>query len=721
MTSKLSKLTMTVAVAAITGTGIASTASAAISELVVTSQRREQSIQNVPIAVSAFSAEQMDVRQINETLDVVRVIPNLTGNNNTGPGSSNSYYLRGLGNSESIATFDPPVSTYVDDVYIARQNANNYALFDVERIEVLRGPQGTTFGRNTTGGAVNVITRRPGEEFGGRIKAEVGSYDRVAISGVVDIPVSDKVLTKFAGYYIDDNGYGDNAVTGEEVNDENSWGVRGDVRLLLNDSVTWDLAVEQLSQEGTNLAGIDRDTPHDSNTTFRKDCGKPGNLDDVMTSGCGMGNDTETFSIYSNLQWDVSFGTIEFITGWRDLEQDFTLDFFPGPGYVIVNQGTHEQFTQEIKLNGTLFDDRLDYVAGLFYMDEDNETDFTDWGFGSLWSRKLENKTENISAYIQGDYAINDQWTFTLGARWTEEEKDIAFTPLAMDGDFINGVEVTADFDTSDLIAAGIPVDQKVSKVTPKIGIQYQHTDDLMFYASATNGFKSGGWNARDDEADKLVAFGPEEAWSYEIGMKGDFLDNTLRVNSAIFFQDTTDLQVPSVLFGTTTFVTSNVADLETWGVEVEAQYSPIDNLDLFASVGYLNAEYKNALPESQVADDVTGAITADPTRSPEWSVAVGGNYRIPLNNAGGDIVLGGDVIWRDEYWTATDNLDPNSLAESTTVVQARVGYENQDQGWGAFLECKNCTDEEILTSTLFGKYYFAEPRRVNFSVRLNF
>lgn len=728
MKRTITKLMLSTAVAATTVTGIAIPAFAQLPELFVTAQRRAESLQTVPIAVSAFDAEQMDIRQINETLDITRLVPNLVGHNNTGPATSNVYFIRGLGNTESIPSFDPPVSTYIDDVYVARQNANNYALFDVERIEVLRGPQGTTFGRNTTGGAINVITRRPGDEFAAKAKVEYGEYERYAVSGVVDIPISEQVLTKFAGYYIEDEGYVDNLTTGETLNDEKSWGVRADVRFLITDDVTWDVAVEGMGQEGTNLA-TSFATPRKSNTGLRSDCGSPGSVTDAV-NGCGLGNDTETFSVYSNLSWDVGIGTIEFITGWRDLSQDFTLDFFDDPsesgGFTIANQGEHTQFTQEIKLNGTI-GDRIEYVVGAFYMDEDNDTDFTDIVPGAiLASRKLENTTENISLYAQGDFALNDQWTLTAGARWTDEEKDIAFSNLRPLFSSVPGIlmgmptdyTVVGSITTADLVAAGIPTEQSETKVTPKVGIEFEPNDDLLFYLSATNGFKSGGWNARSTTPELNAAFGPEEAWSYELGMKGDFLDNTLRINANVFYSDVEDLQLISgvEVGGIVEFATQNAADLEVWGAEAEIQYSGVENLDLFLSVGYLDDEY-DSFTDVGAAAVAAGRLGAEPVRTPDWSVNFGGTYTIPLANDAGEFVLGADAAWKDDHFTSVGN-GPGTLADAYWLVQARAGF--QAENWGLFAECKNCADEEYLAST-FVIPYFGEPRRWNISLNLNF
>ena len=219
-------LSRSVAISALTAVTL-DPAYAAIEEVTVTAQRRAQNIQDVPLAITALSEEELQERQIDEPLDLVNYIPNLFGGNNTGLGTANAYYLRGIGNTESIATFDPPVGTYVDNVYIARQNGNNVNFFDVDRIEVLRGPQGTLFGRNTTGGAVSIHMKKPSEEMGGWIEGAIGDFDRKMLRASIDIPVSDTVLTKFSGFWLDEDGYVENRTTGEELNGDEAWGVRG--------------------------------------------------------------------------------------------------------------------------------------------------------------------------------------------------------------------------------------------------------------------------------------------------------------------------------------------------------------------------------------------------------------------------------------------------------------------------------------------------------------
>ena len=222
-----------------------------LQDIIVTAQRRPEKVQSIPVAVSAFTEQTIRALNLNDAISVSKYVPSMISQHNAGLATANSYFLRGLGNTQSAATFDPPVGTYVDDIYVARQNANNYAYFDTERVEVLRGPQGTLFGRNTTGGAVNLIMRKPSEDFGGRFEVTGGSYRRFTVKGSVDAPISEKILTKLSAFYVTDRGFLKNITTGEHLNGDKSYGVRGDVRLKPTDALTIDLSGEYTNNQGT--------------------------------------------------------------------------------------------------------------------------------------------------------------------------------------------------------------------------------------------------------------------------------------------------------------------------------------------------------------------------------------------------------------------------------------------------------------------------------------
>ncbi len=697
-----------------------------LEEIVVTAERREASVQEVPIAVSAFSEEALEALQINETLDLVEVVPNLFGGNNTGLATANMYYLRAQGNDESIATFDPPVGTYVDDVYITRQNANNFTFFDVERIEVLRGPQGTLFGRNTTGGAINVILKKPGEEFGGYAELGVGRWDGFTARASVDMPFSEKVLSKFSFFHQSHDGYLSNIVDGKTYNDLDNMGFRGALRFLPNDNVIWDLSVDYMETEGANIHG----QLSSASTRISRSILTPGlpagglylfTFAPVpfVSKGADYGNETETLAVVSNLGWDMLGGRSNLIVGYRDMDQEFLLNF-PGVGdnnddfFWIDNAGEHETLTAEWKWNGSIMDGGADLVAGVYYMDEDNKTDFADYLFGGLFllaDRVLSNSTKSWAAYAQADIAVGERGTLTIGARYTDEEKTLRLsdnTPLNL-------------LTTANLVAAGIPIRLTESKVTPRIAYTHEFSEGVMGYASVTNGFKSGGWNARGSTPGAWEPFGPEEIWSYEVGLRADWLDNTLRTNLTLFYSDLDDLQTTAAT-PSGQFLTTNAGGLEVPGLELEVTWLPTENWSIFAALGLQDAEYVS-LPEgctvpntSYAAYDVNCNV-ADPKRSPDETLTLGTTVEFDLASIGATLRPFGSMRYIGKNVVGTSN---GGKQGSTTLWNAGIALIDNDGRWEVIAECRNCSNEVYFTSNLFIPYY-TPPGAWNARVKFNF
>ena len=784
-----------------------------LAEIVVTAQRRAEKVQDVPIAISAFSADQLQALNITETLGISKLIPNLLAFNNTGLGTANGYYLRGIGNTESIATFDPPVGTYADDVFISRQNANNLGLFDIDRIEVLRGPQGTLFGRNTTGGAVNVILRKPDEELGGFVEAGFGQFGAQQLRASVDLPISDRFLTKLSGYYVSDDGFVSNPVTGEnDLNASESLGLRAALRFLVNDDLTWDFSIQSTRDEGLNilnfvagsggqayrggvttnpLVSIPSEGPQvelapqrpglpptsvsaqsiearcaGTITRSRFSCtgltstGTPlANLVTGDKRNYNLGNEVENLLVTSNLQWSTGLGDVEFITGYVDLKQEFAIDFFngttvnpatgpmlptnPAGGFVITNDGEHEQFSQEVKLTGDL-NDNIRFVAGLYYFDEQNETDFADLFSISptttlvLADRILKNEARAWAAYTQWDFSFADAWTLTLGGRYTDETKEIDFIQNA------NPRVAPASAISSALMsAAGIPLELDTQQFTPRVAIKYDVNNDVNLFASATRGFKSGGWNARGTTSVANQPFEPETVWSYEAGLRSEWLDRRLRVNLTAFLLDVSDLQTGAGFQAAPgapiTFITRNFAGLENKGLEAEIIYSPVDELTLFAFAGMQDAKYKDIAPlivaqqgscRASIAgtggrpqDCAAGIVNpagdiSEPVRAPD-TLTLGGSYRF---NIGEKLTLTPNVAWA---WTGDNNVgtngSPPGLVDAYSTLDAGLMLANSDAGWQVNAACSNCTDEVQVVSVLSELSYIQAPRTWWVNFRYNF
>lgn len=689
-------------VSAAIATVLPNVASAQLEEVLVTAERREASVQDVPIAVSAYSEEMIERLQIDDTLDLINVVPNLFGGNNTGLGTANMYYLRAQGNDESISTFDPPVGTYVDDVYITRQNVNNVALFDVERIEVLRGPQGTLYGRNTTGGAISVVMKKPSDTMQGYVEAGAGNWGKTMVRGSIDLPLSDNVLTKFSAYYVDTDGYLENRTDGKDYNEADLTGIRAALRWLISDSMTWDIAVDGGKSEVANIHGfLDGDDRYSLSV-----------LGSGLPMGGGMsdyGNEVDTLNITSNLAWDAMGGTANLILGSRSIEQDFllnfpfSLDFFPD-FFIIDNQGEHDMYSAELKWSGDIMDGRAFLQTGVYYMDEDNTVDFVDYldlaavgvpappstAFLTLADRVLSNTTESFAVYAQADIKIGNNGTLTLGARYTDEEKTVDFQGT------VNSAE---------MVAAGIPLSQSEQEITPRIAYAHKFTDNFMMYASATNGFKSGGWNARGSSSGALQAFAPETIWSYELGMRGDWVDGRLRTNITLFYSDLEDLQTTSAT-PDGQFLTTNAGGLEVPGIEAEITALPTDNWQIFAALGWQNAEYKDlpggcVTPNANLAAYDADCNIAEPKRSPHQTYTIGTSVDFSL----GGVTVTPNIMLRylGSQYPGTRNSGYN---ESVTLLNAGVKLSMADSRWELNLECKNCGDKTYTQSFLFTRYY---------------
>ncbi|NNM00789.1 MAG: TonB-dependent receptor plug domain-containing protein, partial [Gammaproteobacteria bacterium] len=369
-----------------------------LEEVVVTAQRREATLQEVPVAVSAFDKVSIERRQSFNTVDIVNNVPNLVGNNNIGQSTATTVFLRGVGTTESIVTVDTATGFYVDDVYMARQGVNNMSLYDIERVEVLRGPQGTLHGRNTTAGAIKIFTTKPSDEFDFKAEASYGRFDRWNLKGTVNVPLTDQLFVRATAITNQGDGFTDNATLGE-VNDRDTVGFRGALRWEATDSLTFDLVGDWSESDSDSLYGIDLLPANGVSPVYSF------SNTDLFQSSSGLNqfNEGEASGVSLDINWDINDKVaIESITSYRNTRQKWDLDLSDKPFPTIFRLLTindSDQFSQEVKLNATLFDDRVDLVVGAFYFDEESFSIIGDnIGFaGVMPSRTYDVNVESLA------------------------------------------------------------------------------------------------------------------------------------------------------------------------------------------------------------------------------------------------------------------------------------------------------------------------------------
>ena len=685
-----------------------------LQEVVVTAERREASLQSVPVAVSAISAEAIADRQITEAKDLQRVAPSLRMSNNITSPTNLSPSLRGsLQQDASLVVAESPFGLYVDDVYLARLNGNNVTLADIERVEVLRGPQGTLYGRNSLAGAIKFVTRTPGDTPWLTARVGAGNWNQYVVSASAGGPLGDAWAASVAAQVNSKDGQYRNRVTLEDTGLERNVAVRG--KLAYRGSETFK-AVFSVSYTDSN---------NDSNQLVPGTSGSvPGNAqftsDDVVftyddrtvstpTVNHGLGlisdkprSDTQQLIASANLSWDVGFGTIRAISGYVKTDDYFTTDFSGTGALLGASDPRAEQFSQELQLQGTAFGDRLNYLVGAYYFTEDGDQDFA-WWLGVLGgptsTSQIKASTDSISLFAQGDYAITDQLKVTAGARWVSDDKDFAL-------DFQRRTPIPLGPLTDRVVLAN-----KYTEVTPKFGIDYAvnatAVDSLLLYASAARGFKSGGYNGINITNANVAraAYAPESNWTYELGAKTEMLDRTLRLNLAAFVAKIDDLTLNAtvqVLPGVFDFPVQNAGKATVKGLEFETTWVPTDNLSVYLTGAFLDGKYDSLnptsapaqaqLPQTPTNPNALG-VKAEPPQLPSYSFTLGFDYSRPTSF--GALKFGADWYRTDDFVLASTN---DFIIKAYDRFNAYLGI-GLGEKWDARLNAKNLAGDRQVYS----------------------
>ena len=662
----------------------------ALGEIVVTAQRRTERLQDVPIAVTALDTRQMQNRQMTQMVDMMATVPNMHASNNIGQGSATTVFIRGVGETESIVTIDPPVGFYIDDVIVARQGVNNMALFDIERIEVLRGPQGTLYGRNTSAGAVKLVTVRPKFENGFTAEGSYGRFETWALRGSANLAMSENAAFRFNVMAGDGNGDTYNRVLKKQVNGTETLGFRGAFRyrptsdLDINISADWSRAIQN-GRYGIDVAGLVRPPSGDLY---------------ISNSGTDSRNVGKSWGIHADVEYKLS-ETVSFksITAYRGTTQNYDLDLTdqPVPLYVLYTDNDSRQFTQEFQLSGTLLNDKLDFVAGLFYFNERSDAIIGDYIFSSVFFRKDINiGTDSYAGFAQASYKLSDRLSLIAGGRLTNDKKFINIATIAdftgADRKFSSfaGVPIFSNATVCGQIAPARPqrpvvCDISNTRFTPRLGLEFKATDNVLLYATWTRGFKSGGWSARTNSGPEFFDFDPENIDSYEVGAKTTLPGGRGTFNLTGFYYDYTNL------FNTGTAPNGNfgiaVRDAKIYGIEAEANVQIIDGVRGFANLSWQG----NELGQAAAATIIIGNRLQ---RTPEWQGAVGLNIDKPVTEKI-DLIANADYSYMSKHFVSPQNFASTETGP-VNIVNASVGVR-LDKRHDLQFGCRNC----------FGDVYF--------------
>ena len=759
-----------------------------IEEIMVTARKREESSQDVPIAMTALTTEITDA-SVRDITDMNAYLPNVIIEDSAQRSRSSSINIRGLSYNETDKSFDPSVAVALDGVFIGTSSGQIIENFDIERIEVLRGPQGTLFGKNTVGGVVNAFRSRPTGELGGKAQFTVGKWGQREFRGILNLPQIGEVLsTKLFYTQINSDGFQTNTFLNSD-GPKKDYTNFGGAFLFETEKFEALLTVETYD-DGSDIAEArnandpgfyvcdvlgDCRSDNRSDTDFRTETNNPAQYDtDAVTL-------TMKYNINDNLE-------LVSVTGWRDEKEVYIRDYDGSPiEYIYVdNDNVHEQKSTELRLEGGY--EKFDFVAGIYAWENEYTQDWVT--FGSFWGSVIpglstnapvapglgltdlcllelvgaircyqgvglgssglgENFTQKLyqnqvvnseALFFQGNYKITDKWTITAGLRHTREEKDffgaqsymvpVAQARLPVEQWAINAAGDLDAFDGS----------SDWSETSPKLGVDYRLNEDVMFYASYSEAFHSGGYFGRNQNAQDFAnTYDPEYAQSWEMGMKAQFFDNRLQVNAAAFYNEFEGKQeVTAKLDGSTnTFVTvvDNVGSVDYTGFEVEARWIVNSNLNFFASLGLLDAEYTDfcidldgATPGAQTSDcgevqsagfDIEGneifvapqnELDLDPRYAPDMTFGIGGTYTIPIGEGSLDIHARYNYV--DEQEINLDNAAGTRL-DSADFINASITYEFRNYRITAF--GRNLTDEvreEYQRLVTFTNVSYVEPGR---------
>jgi iron complex outermembrane receptor protein len=690
---------------------------AQLGSITVTARRREENLNEIPVAVTALGEGKIETLNIEDLGDLQGQVPNLTIYAARGSSSTVTAYIRGIGQSDPLWGVEPGVGVYIDDVYVARPQGALLDVLDVDRIEILRGPQGTLYGKNTIGGAIKYVTKPLLPDFSAKVSLTAGEYEQLDAKASVNFPLgSDALVGRFSAASLSRDGFGENQVTGAPISDKEILVARGTLGFYPSDTlnviVSADWMDDQSGVRGAQMLATNRFAPTLPPLRSRYD----------VRNGMPNVNDTSMQGASATVNWQVNEAwSFKSVTAYRESDTVTNIDFDTLPNVIADVRAEYEddQFTQEFQ--GTYLGETISGVVGLYYFDGTAggtvRNNFFNLQFGTTNGFV---DTTQTALYGEGTWQASERLKVTAGARWTREEKD---------ADVLNQGFANAQFVTPIATLADFTDSLSTTNISPKLSLDYQATDNTMVYGLVSRGFKSGGYNIRANTVSFPLSARPfkdESVTSFEIGSKSALYDETFFFNVAYFWNKYKDVQLSvftsftlpngqSSFFGDFT----NAGEADVKGVEVEFVANPTERLTLSGNIAYLDAQYNEFIDRG-----VNVARLQEFTNAPPYQAGLTAQYRWD--------VFGGELSGRvtgtyQGRVVPTTDLSPAIQQAPYALIGAGLLWRSEDSPWTFALQGSNLTDREYRTTgyniaglgVLTG--FYGPPRQISLTAAYTF
>jgi len=691
-------------------------------EIIVTARRRDERLIDVPVAITAYSGDALAKAGAIDITDIGQTTPNTTLEVSRGTNSTLSAFIRGVGQQDPVSGFEQGVGLYLDDVYLNRPQAAVLDIYDVERIEILRGPQGTLYGRNTIGGAVKYVTKQLPEEFSLKIKGTLGTYDQADLVVTASAPIGDIVRVGGSIARLSRGGFGDNLTTGLENYNKDVWAGRGTVEL----GGYGEPVLIRISGDYTK----DKSAPRGGHRLIPSLRTNAPVLDNVFDSRGGLVDpkqEIESYGLAMNVTAELTDTlTLRSISAWRKDTSATPIDFDALPAVDVDVPGFYfnEQISQEFQL---LYEgDRLKGLLGFYFLDATADTLFDVRIFNTLAGltafTEADVDTTTFAVFGDATFDFTEQLSLSVGGRYTWDKREASI----LRQNYLGGGSPVFGGAGVAFGAPGTDFDGKrnFNKFTPRASLSFKPTPDHTLYASYSQGFKGGGFDPRgvgvnapdtdgngtrsDAEIAAFLSFRPEKVESYEVGYKGSLMDGAVNVAIAGFYADYTDVQIPGsvacTVSGLPSFcgVVSNAGKATFKGVEFEGRVrlgedlaAAGDRLTLLTALGYIDADYKEYV--SNIGGRPTDVSDfREVQNTPKWTASGTLAYATPIGD--GDLSFGTTLSYRSKTYQF-EIPNPYIDQKGFAMLDASVVYTAPDDRWSIGLFGKNLTDKEYKTS----------------------